>query len=150
MRVLIQRVESASVHVDGEICGEIGKGLLVFLGICHTDTVKEAHYLAEKVATLRVFTDDAGKMNLSLQDLHLQALVVSQFTLYANCMNGRRPDFIEAADPAKAEPLYREFISCLEKKLHHRVAEGRFGAEMQVHLVNDGPVTLLIENSVAK
>lgn len=144
MKALIQRVSSASVIVEQATVGAIGKGLLVFLGIGREDTKKEAHALAEKVAHLRIFTDEAGKMNLSIADLHLEALVVSQFTLYAQ-VSGRRPDFIQAAPPEQAEPLYREFIHYLEKKLEHQVPEGRFGAKMEVHLINDGPVTILLE-----
>lgn len=147
MKVLIQRVKSAQVLVEDELCGKIGPGLLIFLGIQHSDTIKEAHFLAEKVATLRIFTDEAGKMNLSVKDLGLEALVISQFTLYANCMGGRRPDFLQAARPELAEPLYLEFVHSLQKKLTSSVAQGRFGAKMEVQLINDGPVTLLLEQN---
>lgn len=152
MKALIQRVQSASVHVGHEIVGQIGPGLLVFLGISATDSKKEALFLAEKITTLRIFTDENDKMNLSVKDLGLEVLVVSQFTLYGNCMNGRRPDFIEAAPPHIAEPLYVEFLTLVERMLSRPVARGVFGAKMEVHLVNDGPVTFVIEkiNSVAK
>ena len=144
MKALIQRVSSASVVVENEVVGKIGKGLLIFLGIRKDDTAKEADLLAEKIAHLRIFTDDAGKMNLSMKELQLEALVVSQFTLYAN-LSGRRPDFIQAAPPGQAEPLYQEFTCALQKKIHQPIATGRFGAKMDVQLVNDGPVTLLLE-----
>ncbi len=146
MKVLLQRVQSASVQVDGQIIGKIGPGLLLFLGVGKTDTAKQAHFLAEKVANLRIFTDSNEKMNCSLKELNLEALVISQFTLYANCTSGRRPDFLEAAPPQVAEPLYLEFINALEKQIGSSCERGVFGAKMSVHLVNDGPVTLMIEN----
>jgi D-aminoacyl-tRNA deacylase len=150
MRVLIQRVSSCKVDVDGATISSIGRGLLVFLGICHDDTEREAAFLAEKVVNLRIFPDDADKMNLSLKDLGLDLLVVSQFTLYANCLGGRRPDFINAAAPSVAEPLYEKFLLYLEEKNKRKPARGIFGATMQVHLINDGPVTLLIEKQAQK
>jgi len=146
MRVVIQRVTSAKVLVAGEIVGQIGPGLLVFLGITHNDSVKDAEYLAEKIAHLRVFQDEAGKMNKSVRDLDLEVLVVSQFTLYGNCKNGRRPDFIAAAPPKIAEPLYLHFVDLLSKRIEKPCATGSFGAKMEVHIVNDGPVTLVIDS----
>ncbi|MDB6081162.1 MAG: D-tyrosyl-tRNA(Tyr) deacylase [Chlamydiia bacterium] len=147
MKVLIQRVTSASVQVDHQSVGAIGPGLLLFLGIHPLDTSKEVQFLTEKVANLRIFTDESGKMNFSVQDLGLDVLVVSQFTLYANCLSGRRPDFIEAASPQIAEPLYQAFIQALEERLARPVARGVFGAKMEVSLLNDGPVTMMIERN---
>ncbi|HEY3789919.1 MAG TPA: D-aminoacyl-tRNA deacylase [Urbifossiella sp.] len=144
MRAVLQRVRRAKVTVDSEITGEINAGWLVLLGIAPTDTAKEIDWLAEKIANLRAFTDDAGKMNLSVQDVNGSVLVVSQFTLYGDCSKGRRPSFIGAAPPAVAEPLYESFVVAL-KMLGIPAATGRFGADMQVELVNDGPVTFVLE-----
>lgn len=148
MRALIQRVTQASVTVAGETVGEIGCGLLVLLGVTQTDSVKEVRWLADKIATLRIFEDEAGKFNLSVLDVGGQALVVSQFTLYADTRRGRRPDFIAAARPEVAEPLIEQF--CDHLRAHGiRVATGRFQAHMFVHLTNDGPVTLQIDSPAA-
>jgi D-tyrosyl-tRNA(Tyr) deacylase len=144
MRVVIQRVRRASVTVAGEVVGEIAAGWLVLLGVGPTDTTKQADWLAEKVANLRAFNDADGKMNLSVQDVNGSVLVVSQFTLYGDCQKGRRPGFSGAAPPAIAEPLYEAFVTAL-KMLGVPVATGRFGADMQVELVNDGPVTFVID-----
>jgi D-aminoacyl-tRNA deacylase len=146
MKVVVQRVLSAHVEVENQIVGKIEQGLLIFLGISKADTEEMLDFLVEKVAHLRIFQDAEGKMNLSLVDLGLDALVVSQFTLYGNCLQGRRPDFFAAAGRERAEPFYEKFIAKLEAKLKKRVERGLFGAKMQVHLVNDGPVTLLIEH----
>jgi D-tyrosyl-tRNA(Tyr) deacylase len=146
MKVVVQRVASAKVVVAGEVTGQIGPGLLVLLGITHKDGEKEAAYLAEKIANLRVFQDQDGKMNSSVRDLSFEVLVVSQFTLYGNCQNGRRPDFIDAAPPDIAEPLYRKFVELLGSLVKKPIATGRFGAKMEVHLVNDGPVTLVVDS----
>ncbi len=145
MKACIQRVRCASVHVDGHVIGSIDQGVLILLGITQKDTSKESAWLAQKIASLRIFPDDKGKMHLSIKDLGLEALVISQFTLYGNCEEGRRPNFTQAAPPSHAEPLYHQFIDFLEKKLEKKVATGSFGAKMEVHLVNDGPVTLLLE-----
>ncbi len=145
MRALIQRVRSSRVEVGGEVVGEIGPGLLVLLGVGRGDTPSDAAYLAEKVASLRVFPGENGRMDLSVVDAGGSVLVVSQFTLYGDCSRGRRPSFDQAAPAEEALPLYREFIARLKAK-GLRIAEGRFGAMMEVHLVNDGPVTLLIES----
>ncbi|MBN2451532.1 MAG: D-tyrosyl-tRNA(Tyr) deacylase [Lentisphaeria bacterium] len=144
MRALVQRVSSASVTVEGTIRGRIGDGLLVLLGVRNGDGPGEVQYLAEKCVNLRVFEDDAGKMNRSLLETGGAMLVVSQFTLYGDCRRGRRPSFVEAAPPAVSEPLYHGFVRSVAG-LGVPVAEGVFGAHMQVALVNDGPVTVLLE-----
>ena len=144
MRAVIQRVSRAKVSVGGETTGEIGTGWLVLLGIAPADTQKQIDWLAEKIANLRAFKDDDGKMNLSVQDVNGGVLVVSQFTLYGDTRKGRRPSFVDAAPPAIAEPLYEAFIVAL-KMLGVPVATGRFGADMQVELVNDGPITFVLE-----
>jgi D-tyrosyl-tRNA(Tyr) deacylase len=146
MRVVLQRVSSARVAVTGEVVGEVGRGWLVLLGVAHADTPAEAVWLADKVANLRAFPDADGKMNRSVQDVGGGVLVVSNFTLYADCRKGRRPSFIAAARPEQAEPLCRAFADGL-RALGVPVAEGRFGADMQVELVNDGPVTLVLETA---
>jgi D-tyrosyl-tRNA(Tyr) deacylase len=144
MRAVIQRVSSARVIVDGEIVGAIENGLLVLLGITHDDGEDEARWLAEKIAGLRIFQDDEGKMNRDVAEVAGKVLVVSQFTLYGECQKGRRPSFIDAARPEQAEPLYECFVNAL-KAVGIGTATGRFGAMMQVELVNDGPVTLIID-----
>ena len=145
MRVVIQRVQRAKVTVASEIVGEIARGWLVLLGVAPPDTHKQVEWLAEKVANLRAFDDPDGKMNLSVLDVGGSILVVSQFTLYGDCQKGRRPGFTGAAPPALAEPLYEQFVTAL-KMLGVPVATGRFGADMQVELVNDGPVTFVIDS----
>ncbi|MBX7174729.1 MAG: D-tyrosyl-tRNA(Tyr) deacylase [Pyrinomonadaceae bacterium] len=145
MRVVLQRVKSASVTVDGEIVGQIGKGILVLLGVSGKDTEKEALYLLEKTLNLRIFEDSEGKMNLSLLDIGGELLVVSQFTLYGDVRKGRRPSFIEAAPPEKANELYGYFVSEARQKLS-RVETGKFQAMMDVALINDGPVTILLDS----
>lgn len=145
MKAIIQRVSKAHVTVKEEIIGKIDAGLVVLLGITHSDGKKEAKWLSEKIANLRIFSDENDKMNLSVKELQLGVLVVSQFTLYGNCLTGRRPDFIQAAKPELAEPLYNDFVQLLTDHLGYPVATGAFGAKMQLHLVNDGPVTFIIE-----
>ena len=144
MRAVVQRVSKACVQVDSQVVGEIRGGLLVFLGVGREDGEKDVDFLAWKTAGLRIFPDEAQKMNLSLLDSGGAMLVVSQFTLHGDCRKGRRPAFIAAAPPEQAEPLYERFIAQVEK-LGVRVAAGRFGAMMEVALVNDGPVTLLLD-----
>ncbi len=144
MRAVIQRVSQASVTVDGQVVGQIGRGFLVLVGVTHTDGHAEADWLARKIAGLRVFDDDAGKMNLSLLDVGGEVLVVSQFTLYADARKGRRPDFLQAARPELAEPLVDYFVNKLRAQ-GLRVETGRFRAIMQVALINDGPVTLWLD-----
>jgi D-aminoacyl-tRNA deacylase len=144
MKIVLQRVSRASVSVDGDVVGQIGKGLLLLLGIHGSDTATEAQLLARKCVELRIFDDPQGKMNLGLAEVNGEVLVVSQFTLYGDCRKGRRPSYSDAAPPEVANTLYETFL--LEMgKLCPRVAAGRFGAHMLVELVNDGPVTLLLE-----
>ena len=144
MRAVLTRVSSASVSIDGQTVGEIGKGFLILLGVGPEDTEKTCRYLAEKALGLRVFEDENGKMNLGLGDVGGQVLVVSQFTLYGNCRKGRRPSFTEAAGPELGNQLYEHFLSICEE-LGYPPQHGRFGADMQVEAVNDGPVTLILD-----
>ena len=146
MRAVVQRVKQAKVDVDGRTVGEIGPGLLVFLGIGMDDSEKDGEYLANKIAHLRVFSDAQGAMNRSLLEMEGEALVVSQFTLWGDCRKGRRPSFAHAARPEKARELYVQFIRILKEK-GLRTASGEFQEMMDVHLVNDGPVTLLLDSS---
>ena len=145
MRALVQRVSYARVKVAGETVGEIGAGLLILLGVAAEDTEKEAAFVADKCANLRIFEDEAGKMNLSLLDTGGAALIISQFTLYGDASHGRRPSFSAAAPPELAEPLYLKFAE-LMKNAGVPVATGRFRAEMAVELCNDGPVTIMVES----
>jgi D-tyrosyl-tRNA(Tyr) deacylase len=145
MRAVVQRVRNASVAVDGDVVGAIGTGLLVLLGVGRGDAEADGLYLAEKIATLRVFADAAGQMNLALPDVGGEALVVSQFTLLGDCRRGRRPSYSDAAPHPAAERLYRFFVAHLGT-LGIPTAEGVFGAMMDVSLVNDGPVTLLLDS----
>ena len=144
MRAVVQRVSSASVSIGGETVGAIGQGFLILLGIKEGDNASLCDYLAEKCAGLRVFTDSNDKMNLSLEDISGKILLISQFTLYGDCRKGRRPSFITAARPERAIPLYERFIANLRDK-GITVLTGQFGADMQVSLVNDGPVTLILD-----
>ena len=146
MRVVVQRVKSASVTVGGELISEIGPGLLVFLGVSKNDQREDINYLTQKVANLRIFRDEEGKMNKSLLDIEGSALIVSQFTLYGDCRKGRRPSFIEASPPEKANKLYEEFIYMLNE-LGVNGKGGKFQAMMDVQLINDGPVTMLLDSS---
>ena len=146
MRACIQRVSRASVSVDGRVVGAIERGFVVLLGVSESDTDKDVEYLCQKTLALRVFEDDAGKMNLSIQDVGGSLLVISQFTLYGDCRKGRRPSFIEAARPDKANQLYERFVA-LAKEQGVRVECGQFQAHMDVELVNDGPVTMLLDSS---
>ncbi len=146
MRAVIQRVSRANVTVDGEITGEIGRGILLLIGVSRDDSEKEALYLLEKTLNLRIFEDAEDKMNLSLSDIQGELLVVSQFTLYGDARKGRRPSFIEAAAPAEARRLYEFFVSEARKQIS-KVETGRFQAMMDVELVNDGPVTILLDSA---
>ena len=146
MRALLHRVSAASVTVNGRITGQIERGYMILLGVTHSDTHNEAEWLAHKIAGLRLFEDDAGKMNLSLADVGGSLLVVSQFTLYGDARKGRRPSFTNAARPEQAEPLVDHF--CAQLREHgFRVATGVFGAMMHVEIHNDGPVTLMLERA---
>ncbi len=145
MRAVVQRVSQAQVRVDQEVVGAIGPGLLVLLGVSTMDAPAQARWLADKLVGLRLFADDDGKMNRSLLDTGGAALIVSQFTLYGDCRKGRRPSFIEAATPDLAIPLYEAFLDAVRAQ-GVPVATGRFGAMMQVELVNDGPVTLIVDS----
>ncbi|MDR2946521.1 MAG: D-tyrosyl-tRNA(Tyr) deacylase [Candidatus Adiutrix sp.] len=145
MRILLQRVTKAAVRVEGEEIGSIGSGLLIFLGVAEGDTKQDADWLVEKLAGLRVFYDEGGKMNLSVREVGGELLVVSQFTLYGDCRRGRRPSFDKAAAPALADELYEYFKAKLAS-LGLTVASGRFAAHMEVELLNDGPVTFIIDS----
>ncbi len=143
MRAVVQRVQSSRVEVDGNLVGEIGIGLLVFLGVGQGDDETAVRYLSEKIPQLRIFSDEAGKMNRSVCDVGGEILIVSQFTLYGDCRKGRRPSFTDAAPPEEADRLYRLFCQWVSHQAP--VKTGVFQADMQVHLVNDGPVTLILE-----
>ncbi len=144
MRLLVQRVKSGAVTINGNVRHEIGPGLVVLVGVTHSDQMKDAEVLAEKCANLRIFEDEQGKMNLSLLDTHKTALVVSQFTLYGDTKKGRRPNFTDAARPETAIPIYEHFIAQL-KCQGIDLKTGEFGADMLVEIMNDGPVTLMLE-----
>ncbi len=145
MVALVQRVRSASVSIDGEIVGQINGGLCILLGIHRDDSQREVQWVARKCAALRIFSDDDGKMNRSLIDVGLNALIVSQFTLYGSVERGNRPSFESSATPDVAVPLYEAFVSEMERLLNKKVPTGRFGAMMDVELINDGPVTIWVE-----
>ncbi len=145
MRVVVQRVKHASVTINGTVNGKINNGFLVLLGVQSTDSEQDVDYLVKKVTNLRIFSDENDKMNLSLKDVNGELLIVSQFTLYANCKEGNRPSFVEAAKPDIAIPLYEYFVSeC--KKIISVVETGIFGADMKVDLLNDGPVTIIMDS----
>ena len=145
MRAVIQRVKSAQVCVDGRVTGKIGRGLLVFLGVRKGDGEGDLSFLSSKIPELRIFEDASGKFNLSLREIEGEMLIVSQFTLYGDCRKGRRPSFSEAEEPTVAKTLYEQFISKLKEK-GISVQTGEFQAKMEVHLINDGPVTLLLDS----
>jgi D-tyrosyl-tRNA(Tyr) deacylase len=144
MRAVLTRVTEASVVIEGQIHGAIERGFLILLGITHGDTAEQADKLADKICGLRIFTDENGQMNLSLAEVGGKLLVISQFTLYGNCKRGRRPEFISAARPESAIPLYERFIAACRAR-GFEVETGEFGAKMRVHSVNDGPVTLMLD-----
>jgi D-aminoacyl-tRNA deacylase len=146
VRVVLQRVSAASVTIDGRVAGAIGAGFCLLVGFTHADTVAQVDWMAEKVAGLRLFSDSEGKMNLGLQETGGAVLVVSQFTLYSDAAKGRRPSFIDAARPEIAIPLYERFIGALQDR-GLEVATGEFGADMQVSIENDGPVTLILDRA---
>ena len=149
MKAVLQRVDRASVAVDGNIIGECGKGLMILLGVAEGDTERDAEKLAAKILKLRIFSDENGKMNLSVKDVDGELLVISQFTLLANYAHGNRPDYLASAKPDCAKRLYEYFISLVEKEVKH-TGHGEFGADMQVSLVNNGPVTIVMDSGVLK
>jgi D-tyrosyl-tRNA(Tyr) deacylase len=146
MRLLVQRVTEARVEIDQQVVGQIGPGLLALLGITHDDGSADIDYLLKKLLQLRIFTDENGKMNLSLPEVGGSLLVVSQFTLYGSTQKGNRPAYTRSARPAVAIPLYEQFLTQLRQSFAGPVATGQFGASMQVHLCNDGPVTLMLDS----
>ncbi len=146
MRVVVQRVSEASVSIDNKINGHIGQGLLLLVGIEEEDTREDISWLCNKIVKMRIFNDEAGVMNCSLQDIAGAALVISQFTLHASTKKGNRPSYINAAKPEIAIPLYENFLLELENQLGKKVARGIFGADMKVSLINDGPVTIIIDS----
>jgi D-tyrosyl-tRNA(Tyr) deacylase len=146
MRVLIQRVSEATVKVDHKVVGQIGHGLLLFVGIEAQDNATDIDWLTTKIAQMRIFADKQGVMNLSLQDINGQALVISQFTLHAQTKRGNRPSYIKAAKPDIAIPLYQQFMDSLQQKIAQPIQQGVFGADMKVALINDGPVTLWLDS----
>ena len=146
MRIVVQRVSEASVTIDGTVHGAIKKGLLILLGITHEDAQEDIDWLVGKTAGMRIFSDANDKMNLSIQDMDAEVLVISQFTLFASTKKGNRPSYTEAARPEVAVPLYDAFISTLSRKLNKEIATGIFGADMKVQLINDGPVTIIVDS----
>ncbi|MDE5671284.1 MAG: D-tyrosyl-tRNA(Tyr) deacylase [Eubacterium sp.] len=150
MKAVIQRVIHSNVKIDGEIAGEISRGFMILLGVMQGDTKADADKLIKKIPNLRIFEDDNGKMNLSCLDINGEMLVVSQFTLCADCSHGRRPSFINSAPPAEANMLYEYFVEELKKSGVSKVETGRFGADMKVELINDGPVTIILDSEELK
>ena len=148
MRAIIQRVSEASVSIEGKVSGQIGPGLLVLLGIVDGDGQQEVDWLVAKITRMRIFADEEGKMNRCLEDVDGELLIVSQFTLHASTKKGNRPSFIKAARPDTAIPLYESFIKAAERETGKRSATGEFGADMKVALVNDGPVTIMIDTDL--
>ncbi|WP_129408110.1 D-aminoacyl-tRNA deacylase [Marinitoga lauensis] len=146
MRAVVQRVLEAHVDVEKNTVGKIGKGILVLLGVGHNDTEKDIEWLADKILNLRIFEDENDKMNLSLLDIKGEILVVSQFTLYGDCRKGRRPSYSNAAKPEKGNEYYEKFVNYIKEKYNINVETGVFQADMKVHLINDGPVTLLLDS----
>jgi D-tyrosyl-tRNA(Tyr) deacylase len=145
MRVVLQRVSCAQVSIDGNIVGKTGRGLVILLGVAEGDTEEDAEYLTEKCVTMRIFNDEKGKMNHSVNDMHGEILSISQFTLYGDTRKGRRPSFIKAADPERAENLYNYFNECLRRS-GLKVETGQFGAMMNVDIYNEGPVTIIVDS----
>lgn len=145
MRAVIQRVKKASVEIEGAIKDSIGRGFLVLLGIEHDDTIEDVQWLGSKIVNMRIFSDENGLMNLGLNDVKGEILLISQFTLHSSTKKGNRPSFIQAARPEQAIPLYEAMITHLEHELNKKIGTGSFGADMQVSLINDGPVTIIID-----
>lgn len=149
MIAVIQRVKNSSVNVEGELCGECGRGLMILLGVAERDSEEDARLLSSKILKLRIFSDENGKMNLSVKDVGGEALIVSNFTLLANYKKGNRPDYMSAAAPTRANELYEYFTSLMRAELEH-VATGEFGADMAVSILNDGPVTIVMDSQILK
>lgn len=149
MIAVIQRVKNSSVSVEGELCGECGRGLMILLGVAEGDSEEHARLLSSKILKLRIFSDENGKMNLSVKDVGGEALIVSNFTLLANYKKGNRPDYMSAAAPTRANELYEYFTSLMRAELEH-VATGEFGADMAVSILNDGPVTIVMDSQILK
>ena len=147
MRVLIQRVKTASGEIQGDTISQINKGILILLGVCSEDSDADIQFLVDKITNLRIFEDETGKMNLSLMDIKGEVLIVSQFTLYADCRKGRRPSFTDAAEPGFAKDMYKKFVQKFSDTGLH-VGEGEFAAMMNVSLVNDGPVTIMLDTKI--
>jgi D-tyrosyl-tRNA(Tyr) deacylase len=147
MRIVVQRVSEASVRIDGKIVGSIAQGLMVLVGIETTDVQLDADYLIQKLINLRIFNDEEGKMNLSIQDVRGELLIVSQFTLHASTKKGNRPSYIRSARPEQAIPLYTYFIEQAQKEIKSKIQTGEFGADMKVSLINEGPVTIIIDSA---
>lgn len=145
MRIVLQRAKRAEVRIDGEIVGQIGQGYVLLVGIGHEDSREDVERIVKKIVQLRVFEDEAGKMNLDIKQIGGAILSISQFTLYADCRKGNRPSFVNAARPETAEPMYEYFNQVLREEYRLEVETGRFGADMKVELVNDGPVTILLD-----
>lgn len=145
MRVVLQRVREARVRIEGSVVGQVGEGVLLLVGFTDGDTPTESAWMADKIVGLRIFPDEEGRMNRSLEETGGAALVVSQFTLYGDTRKGRRPSFVRAAHPDQAVPLYEDFVAKLHVRMPDRVQTGRFGAMMDVELINDGPVTLILD-----
>ncbi len=148
MRVVIQRVQKAKVTVDQKIVGQIDNGFLILLGVGHDDSEDDMDYLVRKIVNLRIFEDEEQKMNRSLLDTQFDCMVVSQFTLFADCKKGNRPSFIEAAPPQKANAMYLQFVKKMEEALGKFIPTGIFGASMQIELINDGPVTIVLDSKL--
>ncbi|MBL7800109.1 MAG: D-tyrosyl-tRNA(Tyr) deacylase [Chitinophagales bacterium] len=146
MKVVIQRVTEASVTIDGQLKGAIGKGLLLLIGIAQDDSLSDITWTVRKIAAMRIFNDADNKMNLSLKDINAEVLAISQFTLYADTKKGNRPSFVKAAPPAIANELYEQFLTHMEQELGQPIQSGIFGADMKVRLLNDGPVTILLDS----
>jgi D-tyrosyl-tRNA(Tyr) deacylase len=147
MRIVVQRVSEASVRIDEKIVGSISQGLMVLVGVETTDVQSDADYLVQKILNLRIFSDEEGKMNLSLQDVGGELLIVSQFTLHASTKKGNRPSYIRSARPEQAIPLYTYFIEQAQKEIKSKIQTGEFGADMKVSLINEGPVTIIIDSA---
>ena len=150
MRAVIQRVSEASVTINDEVSSKIQRGLLILLAVTHNDTTEDIEWMTRKLVGMRIFSDEAGAMNLSVEDVHGDILVISQFTLMSSTKKGNRPSFLEAARPEKAVPLYEEFVSTLSRKLNKPILTGEFGADMKVSLLNDGPVTIILDTKEKK